>query len=461
MLKNIIGKILYYNRKLETAHYVLLSFATAILLGGILLHLPISNIDYKPLPWVNSFFMATSAVCVTGLSLYNIGEYFTFFGQLIILLLIQFGGLGIMTFSTFFLLFFKGKMSLKSRFLIKETLADSPDVYNIKKLLYKIVLYTFVIEFVGAVIIYLSLPEGQRTIFNAIFHSVSAFCNAGFSLYSTSLENFSNNYLLVLTVGFLIILGGLGVVVIRDLFLLLKLPFRQWWNKINLQSKVVISVTFILLLAGTFAFVFTEKNTTLSNKSLSYKIVNAFFQSLTTRTAGFNSLKMSNLSDSTYVIMAILMFIGGSPGSTAGGIKTTTFAIIMGIIFMVIRNKKEVVLFRRKIPNDLIFKAITLTVLSIMLIIFITCVLLMTENYHSPIFTKHGKFLTLLFETISAFGTVGLSTGITPYLSNMGKCLITLLMYIGRVGPLTLFIVFAELEKPLNLSYPEGKLMIG
>lgn len=411
--------------------------------------------------WIDAFFMATSAVCVTGLSLYDIGQEFSVFGQCIILLLIQFGGLGIMTFSTFFVLFLSGKMSLKSKLLIKETLIDTSDALNFKKLLMNIISYTLLFELIGAILFYLCLPFSKKGIFVSMFHSISAFCNAGFSLYSNSLEDFTHHSMLVCIVGTLIILGGLGAVVVRDLLGLYQKPFRLWWKSINLQTKVVLVTTSFLLIIGTIFFYAAERNGAMKDQSVKVKLTHAFFQSATTRTAGFNSLNMSELSDSSYIVTCGLMVIGGSPGSTAGGIKTTTFAILFAMFLMVVKNKRQVVIFQRSIMPQLVYRAATVVICAMGLILVVSCCLMLTENYESAIFVQRGKFLTLLFETCSAFGTVGLSSGITPSLSVSGKILITFLMYVGRVGPLTLAMIFATFEKPLNIGYPDGKLMIG
>lgn len=454
------GKIL---GNLKPPHYVMLSFAFAIIVGTFLLRTPFTRVDGSILSFNDALFMATSATCVTGLSLFSIGDDFTLYGQIIILTLIQVGGLGIMTFSVLFLIFLRGKLSMTSRLVMMETLIDTQQVVNMKKLTVKIILYTLAFELVGTILFMIFLsPDKSNRFFNALFHSISGFCNAGFSLYHNSLERYAQDTGVLLTMSVLIITGGLGVVVVKDLFMINRVrSFRPWINTITMQTRVVLTATIFLLTLGTTLFFFTESRSTMQGESVGYRLQNAFFLSTTSRTAGFNTVPTGELSEPTKLFTISLMFIGASPGSTAGGIKTTTFIILIAMIMSVIRNRREVIIFKRRIVLEMVMRAATIFVFALLLVLAATAMLLVTESHLQESMIVQNPFLQFLFEATSAFGTVGLSTGITPYLSEPGKLIITLLMYIGRIGPLTMALIFAGFERPLKISHPEARVMIG
>lgn len=453
----------HFSDKFKPPHYVILSFALAILVGTVLLRSPFTMADGTMLSWIDALFMATSATCVTGLSLYSIGEDFTFFGQVVILTLIQLGGLGIMTYSVLFLIFLRGKISMSSRLILTETLIDTHQVINIKKLTKKIFLYTLAFELAGTLMFLLFLSPSQHSrFFNALFHSISGFCNAGFSLYPDSLERYAYDSRVLLTMSVLIIMGGLGVVVVKDIFLLPKLKsIRMWLRKITMQTRVVLLATVFLLFLGSVLIFFTEYNGTMHNTTIGHRLLNSFFLSTTSRTAGFNTLPTGDLQDQSQLITIFLMFIGASPGSTAGGIKTTTFIILLAMVITVIKNRKDVIIFRRRIALEMVLRAATIFIFALLLVVITTLLLLITEGHMYGGISAQTPFLPFLFEATSAFGTVGLSTGITPHLSEAGKLIITLLMYAGRIGPLTMALIFAGFESPLNIGYPEARIMIG
>jgi trk system potassium uptake protein len=432
---------------------LVLGFSLIIFIGTVLLTLPSATIDGQGLPIMNAIFTATSATCVTGLVVVDTGTTFTIFGQLVILSMIQVGGLGFMTFATLFALILGKRITLRERIVLQESL-NILSLDGIVKLVKQIFLFTIVIELMGAMMLStrfsLDMSLG-RAIYFGIFHSISNFNNAGFDLMGEykSLTNYVADPAVSLTISSLIILGGLGFIVMNELFV-----YRQV-KRLSMHTKVVLMTSAILLILGTIGILLFEysNDKTLKPLSLIGKVLSSFFQSVSSRTAGANSLAISELNQSSQFLIVFLMFIGASPGSTGGGIKTTTFTTLIGAVWSQIRGKQDVVFFRQRIEYEIIYKAITVTFSGLFLVVLTTMLLTITEQ---------GKdFLMLLFEATSAFATVGLSMGVTPDLTPIGKTIIIVAMFAGRVGPLTVAYAVTVRKNADVFKYPKGKIMIG
>ncbi|MCD6375664.1 MAG: Trk family potassium uptake protein [Caldisericaceae bacterium] len=459
IILTIISGAVRLNRKIaylrfHPAQTFMLSFFVVIVLGTFLLMLPRSVAPGHTLSWLDALFTATSATCVTGLIVVDTGSHFSLLGQLIILTLIQIGGLGIMTISSFFALFFGRGMAIKERIMLQEML-NVERLDAITRLLKGVILITFLMESLGALLLFFSwnLPQWDfsQRLYHSIFHSISAFCNAGFSLNSDSLMSFNTNYSVVLTIAMLIIVGGLGFVVMIDLTRgkIFEYPTRRRVRKFSVHTRLVLIVTSVLLIAGTILFLIIEP---FSGNWL-FKTVNAFFCSVTARTAGFNTVDIGQLTTSSALLLMLLMFIGASPGSTGGGIKTTTLGILIASFISIIRGKNRIELFKRSISFTILNRALVVFAFAISFIMFSTFLLSLTEK---------ASFINLLFEEISAFGTVGLSRGITAGLSSWGKIVIIVSMFVGRVGVLTLAFAITTPREHLRVEYPEERnVMVG
>lgn len=438
--------------KIQPAKIFLFSFLLIIFFGTGLLMLPKATTTGQ-IKFIDALFTSTSAVCVTGLTVVDTATYFTRFGQLVILGLIQIGGLGVMTLTTFFALFFAGGLGIKERVLIGD-LVEEEKLGQIKYTLIQIILTTFIIEAIGAFLFFhslkeINLPFGEK-IYYSVFHSISAFCNAGFSTFTENLmfNGVRYNYLSVSTVGLLIVLGGLGFHTLANLGEILFLPFKRNRKKVRYlssQTKIILISTIVLIITGSIITYYFEKDNTLKNLTFDQQILASIFQSITTRTAGFNTISINNLLIGTSLVYIMLMFIGASPGGTGGGIKTTTSFISLLAIYDFIRGKKKIEIFKRQIPDEIIHRAFIKIAFSLVLIFTTTIILTFTEPF---------KLIDILFEQFSAFGTVGLSRGITPYLSETGKLIIIILMYIGRVGPITFLTSFSRETTPPKYDYP-------
>lgn len=431
---------------------LMLSFALVILIGTILLMLPVASDQNRVTPVIDALFTATSATCVTGLVVVDTGAYFSLFGQLVILCLIQIGGLGIMTISTVFAIILGQRINLKLENVMYQVVGGSYNV-NLFQLLKNILLVTLIIETAGAALLYLKFSQyylPPRAIYLSVFHAISAFCNAGFSPLQNNLVAYVDSLTVNLAITALIILGGLGFTVIIDLnrYLFVKEKIK----KLNLHTRVVLLTTAILLSLGFVVFYIAEYHGAMEGFSIYRRLLGSWFQSVTTRTAGFNTLDFSILSKASILVTIALMFIGASPGSTGGGIKTTTFSVLVMSIVSLLQGKRHLSMFKRRIQESNFREATGLAMLSLA-IIFVIVFLLMIIEPHS--------FDKLIFEAVSAFGTVGLTMGITTNLSAGGKLLITLLMYIGRIGPLTMIYAFAIKKRQVNLNYAEEKIAIG
>ncbi|WP_245237705.1 TrkH family potassium uptake protein [Paenibacillus ihuae] len=438
--------------KLSPPQILVLGFATAILIGTLLLMLPYSSASGHSLIFIDALFTATSATCVTGLVVVDTGTYFSVFGQIVILVLIQVGGLGFMTMATLFALLLKRKISLRDRLILQEAMNQS-SMEGIVRLIRKVLVYSLAIEAGGAVLLTLRWAADMdfgRALYFGIFHAVSMFNNAGFDIFGDfrSLTGYAGDPVVNIVVMFLIISGGIGFIVMADL-----IDYRKS-RRLMLHSKVVLSMTAALILIGTvvvFIFEFSNPNT-FGQLNFGGKIWAAFFQSVTPRTAGANTVDIAGLRQATQFFIVILMFIGASPGSTGGGIKTTTFTLMIGAVISMLRGREDIVLFRYRLAQERVFKALTITLLALLLIVAVSMVLSTTEG---------RPFLMILFETTSAFATVGLSMGLTPELSETGRILICLTMFAGRLGLLTLAYALGPKQGKALYKYPEGKMIIG
>jgi trk system potassium uptake protein TrkH len=442
--------------ELKPAKIVFLSFACLIGIGTFLLMLPASSAKLgSTIGFVDALFVITSAACVTGLSTISVGNDLSVFGQLVVLVVIQIGGLSIMTLYSSITVLLGKNLSTKERVLMQD-LHDAVSLEELFEVIFNIVKYTFFIELWGGIILTFAFSyEGfdfGYAMYLGFFHSISAFCNAGFSVFDNNLENFNTIPLIHGTISILIILGGIGFIVLKECW---EAIFeRKPMYKFSLHSKIVLLTTFFLLLSGTVFIFFSEYLTTLEGYNLWEKLQIAWFQSVTLRTAGFSSIPLMNLQTPTIFVFIILMAIGGSPGSTAGGIKTTNFAILLQSIRTTLKGRRKVQMFDRILEPKDVIKAVSLVFLygflaSTFLLVFIS------------IETKIG-FLPLLFEIISAFSTVGLTLGVTPLLSVSGKLLISLVMFVGRIGPLTFVLAVGERESGLpEAEYPTGRILLG
>ncbi len=437
--------------RLTPARVLVLGFAALILAGAILLMLPVST--YTGISLLDALFTATSAVCVTGLVVVDTGTFFTPFGQIVIMCLIQVGGLGFMTAGTVIFVMLGRKISLKERLVIQEAL-NQMTLSGLIRLTKKIILFTFFLEALGALFLstrFVPIYGWKTGLYYSVFHSISAFCNAGFDLMGgfRSLTIFNDDYVVMSTIMFLFLLGGLGFTV------LLEVQQKRNLRKLSLHSKIVLASSFILLVLGTAAVLTLESANpeSLGSMGIFSRLINALFTAATPRTAGFSVLPTDGLQDATLYFLMGLMFIGASPASTGGGIKTTSFSAIIIAVLSIIRGQEEVFVFRRRLPFVIVNKALSIIVVSIILVFVVSLLLTITES---------ARFLEILFETISAFGTVGLSAGLTTELSAAGRFLIIITMFAGRVGPLTLTLALAQaLKKKAPFRYPEERILVG
>ncbi|MFH1460314.1 MAG: TrkH family potassium uptake protein [Candidatus Omnitrophota bacterium] len=453
--KKVIEKIISL-LGLKPAQLLAVSFLMTILLGAVLLTLPLSTKNGEGLSFVDALFTATSATCVTGLIVQDTGNFFSLFGQCVILLLIQVGALGIMTFSvTLFLA--AGKSISNREAMAMQDVLDQDSIAGILELVIFIAKMTIIIELLGTIFLYFGFEPyisdpGQR-MYVSVFHSISAFCNAGFSVFPDSLMKFSRDVTINLTISFLIIFGGLGFIVVKDIRDKYIKDERPKSIGLKLHTKLVLVMTIILLIAGTVFIYFAEYNQILKGMPFRDQILISFFQSVSARTAGFNTVDIGRMNNASLFVIIILMFIGASAGSTGGGIKTTTFWVIIESFFSNLKNKDNISVFKRKIPDSIVGKSIAIFVLSLALVIVF---MYLVSCYETQI-----SFRDLIFEVVSAFGTVGLSCGITGSLHVPGKLLITILMFLGRLGPLTAVLAFAGYKRKINYTYAEEKLMVG
>lgn len=419
--------------------------------GAMLLMLPAASVEGRGLNFVDALFTATSAVCVTGLVVVDTGRHFTLFGQLVIIALIQIGGLGFMTMATLIYVIMGKRIRLRERLVIQEAF-NQLTVAGVVRLTIYVVKTTMLLEFIGGTILaaHWYIDYGPKGIYFGYWHAVSAFCNAGFDLFGgfRSLTAYVDDWLVNLVIGGLIIAGGIGFTVLADIHQ------NRRFKSLSLHSKVVLAATAVLLGCGTAVILLLEYDNPATMGLLPWpaKVLASIFQSITPRTAGYNTVDIGCLRPATLFFIAILMFIGASPGSTGGGIKTTTAGVLFAAARSMLRGREETEVFARRLDQRIVYKAFALTLFAAVLVVGVTMVLSVSESQ---------PFLNLLFEVTSAFGTVGLSTGITPTLTVYGRLWLILTMFAGRVGPITLAVALVKVQNKSLTRYPEGKVLIG
>ncbi len=444
-------------RSFSTTHIIMLSFLLAIIAGSFLLSLPISSASGEPVPYIDALFTATTATCVTGLVTLPTVSTWSVFGHVVILILIQAGGLGIITIMSGIMISLHKKMGLADRMLIQ-------DAFNLNTLsgliefIRKVLLGTFLVEGIGA-LLYMTVfvPEyGAKGIWISVFNSISAFCNAGIDIFAEdSLCSYSTNPVINIVTSLLIILGGIGYIVWWDVLRVSKMKTKRKFSRLTLHSKIAISATLIFIFSGAVLTLIFEYSNPLTIKDFSLfdKIQVAFFQSVTTRTAGFATVPQQNLTNASSLVSLLLMFIGGSPVGTAGGVKTVTFAVIFASALSAVKNRNDVSLFGRSIKKEAVSKAVAVVGMSF--IIMFTSTLLLSA-------VTDASLLDILYETVSATATVGLTRNLTPYLNTAGKIIIILTMYLGRVGPISLAIAFNRKKEVQNIiKNPTEEISVG
>ena len=445
-------KLKKYN--LTYAQISALSFILIILVGAILLSLPISSRTREATPFIDAFFTSASATCVTGLVVHDTYTYFSIFGQVVILCLIQIGGLGFMIIATLFSFMLRRKIGLKERGLLQESVSTL-HIGGVVRLTKHILVGTLIFEGIGAILLSIRFSRDMgiaRGIYDGIFHSVSAFCNAGFDLMGilepgSSLMHYSSDTLVNFVIGGLIIAGGIGFWVWEDVF---NNKFK--FCKYKLHTKIVLVITSILVIGGTAAFYLIEGNNAFASMSEKEKILAAFFQSVTPRTAGFNTVDIESLSESSILLTIILMVIGGSPGSTAGGIKTTTFVVVILSLVSSLRHTEDINIFNRRLEGEIIRKAfnvITIYYICATVVVFLLCII------------EPFSMRDIMFEVISALSTVGMSTGITSSLSPISRGIVACLMFFGRIGSLSVALIFTEKKEYIPIRKPIEKISVG
>lgn len=442
--------------KVSPAKILALSFVGAALLGGLVLRLPAAA-EGAPISFLDALFQSTSAVCVTGLATIDVGAHLSPFGEAALLILIQAGGLGIVTLATFFSIAMGAPLTLHGRQVVQEAVAGGRR-HELLRLVGLVALFTAAIEGVGAAVLFARFSHDHSTgaaAWLAVFHAVSAFCNAGFSNLPENLIRYADSLWVTGTVMALIVLGGLGFVVLAEISGLLKpAGVRR-----SLHTSIVLEGTALLLVAGFAAFLLLEWGGAYAGADLRGKVLRAAFQAVTPRTAGFNTVDQAALSDATLAVTTVLMFIGGAPGSTAGGIKVTTAVILVGLLGAMLGGREEVTRRGREIPRAVVFRAMIVFGLYVLALAAGSFVLLLTEA--GGIAYAHRGALGLFFETASALGTVGLSTGVTPDLTAAGKCVIIAVMLLGRIGPIGVVLAFAPSPKAPKYRYPPENVLVG
>ena len=439
------------------------SFAVVIASGTLLLSLPFAH-GGEPVSFIDALFTSTSAVCVTGLTVVDTGSRFSPAGQAVVLSLIQVGGLGLMTFAVFVGVLLGRKVSFTDRMVIQDSMHHTPKA-GVRRLVRYVLAFTLATEAAGAALLWLrfrgQFPAGEA-VWQSVFHSVSAFCNAGFGLLADNLVRYRGDVLVNLVVTGLIVVGGLGFLVNMELWDQVRLRLRGSRAPLpTLHTRLVLTVTAALLVAGTVAFLALEWGNVLRDLPFRERVLAAWFQSVTPRTAGFNTIDYGQVSSDTLFFTIFLMFVGASPGSTGGGIKTTTFGLLVALVVARWRGHGRATVFHRTIPHAVMDRALTLALLAWVLVSLSVGLLVATETRGVPFDAAEPRFLALMFEAVSAFGTVGLSTGLTASLSGAGKLVLVALMYAGRVGPLTLVLVVGPRPRRGRFRYAEENVMVG
>lgn len=456
--EKIINFINFITSKFKTSRILVISFLSVIIIGTILLCLPIAS--KNEIDVIDALFTSVSATCVTGLMTINNYADLTIFGQIVVLIMIQIGGLGLMSFISLFMMALNNKLNFSNKSLLKDML-NKDTFEDISQFLIAIIKYTLLIELIGFVILSTQLFDGTfYSIFQALFLSISSFCNAGMDILSyTSLMEYQSNVIVNLTVILLIVLGGLGFAVWFDvtsnfkILLKMKYRFTHFLHSLKPQTKIVMIMTFSLILSGALLTLLFEYDNSLKDLCLFDKIMASLFNSVTLRTAGFYTIDNSILKTPSKIFMSMYMIVGGSPGGTAGGFKTTTLFLMIYAIYSEINGRINMRLFNRHITKRNFIKASTITSLYVMALIISMLLLTSIEKFSS---------IDLLFEACSAIGTVGLTIGITPFLTSAGKIIIMSLMFIGRVGPVTLLLSMNnKTDNNENIKYPKTEIMVG
>ena len=451
-IKNFISK------HLSPPRIFILSFGGVIFIGAVLLWFPFSA-SKGQLRFIDALFTSASAVCVTGLVVIDNGKDLSTLGQVITIFLFQIGGLGIITFSTVFFVLMGRGISFKGREIVQSTFLHTRrrDFFVILK---SVFFYTLIFESVGTLLLFIrfsrDFPAG-KALYQAIYHAISAFNNCGFSLFSDSLMKYQGDLLVNLTVMGLLVIGGIGFIVQYEVFS----KWKGVQKRLSVHSRMVLIATAVLILVGAFFFYLFERNHLLKDTLLLNTILASLFQSVTPRTCGFNTVDIGLLTNATLLLLIVLMFIGASPGSTGGGIKTTSTALLLLMIWHRLRGNEEVNLFSRTIPREVVSRTLSIIFASAFSISIITSILLVTGGGNLPSLESRHLFVEYLFETVSAFGTVGLSMGVTPKLNDIQKFAIVLMMFAGRVGPLTLAFSLSRTRGRKGLIYAEEGVMVG
>ncbi|MDI6764503.1 MAG: TrkH family potassium uptake protein [Thermodesulfobacteriota bacterium] len=451
-IKNFISK------HLSPSRIFILSFTGVIFIGAVLLWFPFSA-SKGQLRFIDALFTSASAVCVTGLVVIDNGMDLSTLGQVITIFLFQIGGLGIITFSTVFFVLMGRGISFKGREIVQSTFLHTRrrDFFIILK---SVLFYTLIFESIGTFLLFIrfsrDFPAGTA-LYQAIYHAISAFNNCGFSLFSDSLMKYQGDLLVNLTVMGLLVIGGIGFIVQYEVFS----KWKGVQKRLSVHSRMVLITTAVLIFTGAFFFYFFERNHLLKDAPLLNTILASLFQSVTPRTCGFNTVDIGLLTNATLLLMIVLMFIGASPGSTGGGIKTTSTALLLLMIWHRLRGNEEVNLFSRTIPREVVSRTLSIIFASAFSVSIITSILLVTGGGNLPPLESRHFFVEYLFETVSAFGTVGLSMGVTPKLNDVQKIAIILMMFAGRVGPLTLAFSLSRTKSGKGLTYAEEGVMVG
>lgn len=453
---------LYLSRHLFSSptRMAVIGFLSLLTTGTFLLSLPAATVS-GDIRLIDAFFTTVSAASVTGLTTIDPGTSFTLFGQLVILFILQVGGVGIMAFSTFFILMAGRKPGLLDGTTLKDSYTQSGEHHPVD-ILRNIIFFTFTIEAIGAGLLFLRFSQEYPILqasYLSVFHSISAFCNAGFALFPNSFTSYRADWYVNLVLAFLIILGGIGFLVFFDLKRSL-LSKRPTWIEMSLHSRLIIVATASLLFLSTLAILWLERNNTMLNLPLNEKILASFFEAVTARTAGFNALDHSLMASETLFFIIILMFIGGGAGSCAGGVKISSVGILLLTGISHLRGYERPQIFRRSISRSSIEKAFSAVMLSSIAVVFFSLLIAVVEEFNPAMPQGREKFLELLFESLSAFGTVGLSTGITPKFTDAGKFLLCILMAVGKLGPLTLALAVSR-RRTKKFYYSEENIMVG
>ena len=449
MHKRLYSKI----NKLNGIQIVILGIIAINIIGAIILTLPVSSKSGEGTNFLDALFTSASAVCVNGLVINDTGTHWSTFGQIVLIILSEIGGLGIMSFTIFIAILLGKKITLKDRLTLQNSM-NTFSIQGLVKMIKYIMYVAFSVQFFGILLLSTQfVPEFgiKKGMFYSLFHSVSAFCNVGMDLFGDfkSLTEYYSNPVIIITISILVIIGGLGFTVLIELY-----NYREIKN-ISVHTKMVLFISTILIILGAlFIFILEYNNPkTLGDMSIFDKILNSIFASITPRTAGFNTISTEGMTKAGKIVTIMLMFIGGSPGSTAGGLKTSTFGIIVFTIISVIRGRDDTEAFGRRFSKEVVYKSFSLLIIGIMLVIAATMLLSITEYDET--------FISILYEATSAIGTAGLSTGVTQRLSGIGKVIIIVMMYIGRIGPFTLAFALTNNKKKTGIRYPEGRILIG